>query len=321
MAKSDPKEPSTLMPQPTCRHVHANGALCKSPPLRNRDYCHFHLDQIGRQLRAARSRARHLPSRLKLPLLEDPFAVQVALMQMADAITYNEIDVQRGRLLMSVLRLASRNLTAARAWKHDALFVAEGDAETEWSSFEQENELPQDFDLSLDPELAFPSSHENESVPHTSWGWNVWRTTATDHLEGCTRAVLRARIRQALAEAEPSAPAVTADQVELMDIYERQGEKAATKFADQMVRNDRRRERRVERAHYEELARQHNIRIAARKLIEEQQRQAGAASAPANAQEAGADAAAVPGQSLRKQPVSAAAVHSSADASPGSDTA
>ena len=113
-----------------------------------------------------------------------------------------------------------------------------------------------------------------------------------------------------------SAPLVTADQVELMDIYERQGEKAATKFADQMVRNDRRRERRVERAHYEELARQHNIKLAARKLIEEQQRQAGAASAPANAQEADADAAAVAGQSLRKQPVSAAAVHSSADASP-----
>ncbi len=309
------------MPQPTCRHVHANGALCKSPPLRNRDYCHFHLDQIGRQLRAARSRARHLPSRLKLPLLEDPFAVQVALMQMADAITYNEIDVQRGRLLMSVLRLASRNLTAARAWKQDALFVAAGDAETEWSSFEQENELPQDFDLNLDPELAFPPPPENVIGAAQNPDVGMYGNSATEEASSAASPVLRARIRQALGEAELSAPSVTADQVELMDIYERQGEKAATKFADQMVRNDRRRERRVERAHYEELARQHNIKLAARKLIEEQQRQAGAASAPANAQEADADAAAVAGQSLRKQPVSAAAVHSSADASPGSNTA
>jgi hypothetical protein len=292
--------------------------------LRNRDYCHFHLDQIGRQLRAARSRARHLPSRLKLPLLEDPFAVQVALMQMADAITYNEIDVQRGRLLMSVLRLASRNLTAARAWKQDALFVAEENAETaiaEWPSFEQENELPQDFDLSLDPELAFPPPQENVigAAPNPDVG--MYGNNATEGPSSTASSVLRARIRQALGEAEPSAPAVTADQVELMDIYERQGEKAAAKFADQMVRNDRRRERRSQRAHYEELARQHNVRIAARELVEEQQRQAGAASTPANAQAGDADAANAASQSLRKQPVSGAAAEPRRDASRSSERA
>src|SRR5271165_5208311 len=118
MADSYFKE-SYVMPSPTCHHIHANGALCKSPPLRNRDYCHFHLDQIGRQLRAARARARREPVRLKLPLLEDPFAVQVALIQVADAVTHDELDVQRGRLLMSVLRLASRNLKTAREWSHD----------------------------------------------------------------------------------------------------------------------------------------------------------------------------------------------------------
>ena len=113
----------------TCRHVHANGALCKSPPLHKRDYCHFHIDQIGRQLRAARARARYQPASLRLPLLEDPFAVQVALMQVADAITHDEIDVPRGRLLMSLLRLASSNLKTARNWKQEPLF-ADADAET-----------------------------------------------------------------------------------------------------------------------------------------------------------------------------------------------
>ena len=277
------------MPSPTCRHVHANGALCQSPPLRNRDYCHFHLDQIGRQLRAARARARHLPARLKLPLLEDPFAVQVALMQVADAITHNEIDVQRGRMLMSVLRLASRNLSTARAWKQDALFVAEGNVQTEWSSFEQENELPQDFDLSLDPEVAFPPPEEDVAGTADDPDAAVYGDNATDRTSTAPSSALRARIRQALGEAEPPVLLVTADQVELMDIYERQGEKEATKFADQMARNDRRRERRLQRAHYEELARQHNIKIAARKLVEEQQRQARAAAPPARVSDGSAE--------------------------------
>ena len=155
------------MPQPTCHHIHANGALCKSPPVRNRDYCHFHLDQIGRQLRAARARARHLPAMLKLPLLEDPFAIHAAITQIGDAILHNEIDVPRGRLLMSVLRLASRNLKMMREWQQEPLFAAEGNAETaitEWPTFEQENQLPPDFDLSVDPEVAFPAPQENPAA-------------------------------------------------------------------------------------------------------------------------------------------------------------
>lgn len=185
-------------------------------------------------------------------------------------------------------------------------------------SLKEENELPLDFDLSLDPEVAFPLNATAALTgalekPEFAGGVGVYGKDETD-------SALRARIRQALAEAEPSAPAVTADQVELMDIYERQGEKAATKFADQMVRNDHRRERRLQRLHYEELARQHNIKIAARKLIEQQQRQAGAASAT-NAQVTTADAAADAGQGSRKQPVSATAVRASADAAPGSNTA
>ena len=271
----------------TCRHVHANGALCKSPPLHNRDYCHFHLDQIGRQLRAARARARHQPARLKLPLLEDPFAVQVGLMQVADAITHNEIDVPRGRLLMSVLRLASSNLKTARKWKQDPLF-ADGDTETaitEWPGFEQENDLPPDFDLSVDPEAAFPlnTTEGLSGVPE--------QDQADD-------SALRARIREALGDAKTSTPQVTADQLELMDIYEREGQQAARKFSEQMVRNARRRERRLRRAQFEEQARHHNINIAARRLVEEQ-REASAASHP-SVGEMYEDASA----SLKKQPQS-----------------
>ena len=268
------------MPQRTCRHVHANGALCKSPPLHHRDYCHFHLDQIGRQLRAARARARYQPASLRLPLLEDPFAVQVALMQVADAITHNEIDVPRGRLLMSLLRLASSNLKTARNWKQEPLF-ADADAETaitEWPGFEQENDLPPDFDLSVDPEAAFPinpteglcetAKQETASAPYIPAVGMYGRDADS---------ALRAQIRQALGEAKTPTPQVTADQLELMDIYEREGQQAARKFSDQMARNARRRERRLRRAQFEEQARHHNINIAARRLVEEQQREASAA--------------------------------------------
>ena len=308
----------------TCHHVHANGALCKSPPLSKRDYCHFHLDQIGRQLRAARARARHQPARLKLPLLEDPFAVQVALMQVADAIVHNEIDAQRGRLLMSVLRLASRNLTAARAWKHDALFAAGEDANTEWPGFEQENELPPDFDLTVDPEVAFPPSQENSTdaanIPGAAmYGHDGLPLPLREGWDDARDADLRARLRQALGEAKEFMPTVTADQVELMDIYQRDGNDAGKKFADRLVRNDLRRERRLQRAHYEEVARNHTIRLAASRLLEQQQREAKqAATASANAQQTAGDAHAAADESQQKKPVSGVAAEPGADASKGS---
>ena len=298
-----------------CNHTHANGTFCKSPPLRHREYCHFHLDQIGRQLRAARARARHQPARLKLPLLEDPFAVQVALMQVADAITHNELDLQRGRLLMSVLRLASRNLKTTRDWKQEPLFAADANAETaitEWPTFEQENELPQDFDLSADPDSAFPPP-ESTGAPYIPGFGMYGNDNPTAASSKSSDDALRARIRQALGEAKEPTPSVTAESVELMDIYEREGQLAARKFADRMVRNDRRRERRLQRAHYEEVARNHTIKLAAKRLLEDQQREAAAKAQPLSDARPATDdantvsASAERGQRVRKKPPTSSA--------------
>jgi hypothetical protein len=96
----------TTMSTRTCHHIHADGALCNAPAVRQRDYCRWHLSHIGRRMMAARARSRHQPLTLKLPLLEDPLAVQVALMQVLDAIASNDIEVQRGRALLSGLRFA-----------------------------------------------------------------------------------------------------------------------------------------------------------------------------------------------------------------------
>jgi hypothetical protein len=228
-------------------------------------------------------------------------------MQVADAITHDEIDVQRGRLLLSVLRLASRNLTTARSWKQEPLFASgssAGTAITEWPTFEQENQLPQNFDLRTDPETAFPYDNALDR-PGTCGGDALpfdpghVAIPSRDH-------ALRAQLRQALDEAQTSVPLVTADTVELMDVYEREGEIAARKIADRMVRNDHRRERRLQRLHYEELARNHNIKMAAKRLLHDQQCTEAATTEPQST-DSTAVAPADPGEGRLKKPPAAAA--------------
>ncbi len=256
------------MSTPTCHHVLASGALCQATPLANRDYCRFHLQQLGRRMKAARMRARHQTMLLKLPLLEDLHSVQIALMQLADAIAYREIEPQPARLLTTVLRLAMQNLKSRPAWE----FAGDHQASvSEWKTFEQEHDLPTGLDLSLDPEMAFPPPNQQNAA-------GALLNPAVG-LSGNDDA-LRARVRRALGDAATTPPLVTADQVELMEIYESKGEIAAGKFADHMARNDRRRERHMQRARYQELARNHNIKLAAARLVEDQ-RKAEAASAPA----------------------------------------
>jgi hypothetical protein len=246
---------------PTCRHVLANGALCQAASLRNRDYCRFHLQQIGRRMKAARSRARQQAPMLRLPLLEDLYSVQVALMQLADAIAYREIDPQYARLLTTVLRLAMQNLKS-KAWDRPSRFqLAETDAApTTWDTFEQEHDLPPDLDLSVDPEVAFPPTG-----PAASGNENA----------------LRAKLGQHLREVYDAPPAlVTADQVELMEVYEQQGEQAAAKLGAHQERNLRRRERRARQLFYEEVARKHNVQLAAQRLIADPARAASLAQTP-----------------------------------------
>ena len=258
------------MSTPTCHHVLAGGALCQATPLRDRDYCRFHLQQVGRRMKAARMRARHQPMVLNLPLLEDLHSVQIALMQLADAIAHREIEPQHARLLTTVLRLAMQNLKSRPAWE----FAGDQQASvSEWKTFEQEHDLPTGLDLSLDPEVAFPPPNEQNAAGAP--------LNPAVGLSGNDDA-LRAQVRQALGDAATTPPLVTADQVELMEIYESEGEVAARKFADHMARNDRRRERHMQRARYQELARNHNIKLAAARLVEDQ-RKAEAASARATA--------------------------------------
>lgn len=261
------------MSQPsTCHHVLANGALCQAASLRNRDYCRFHLQQIGRRMRAARARARHQAPMLKLPLLEDLYSVQVALMQLADAIAYREIEPQSARLLTTVLRLAMQNLKS-KAWDRPSRFqLAETDiTPTAWDTFEQEHDLPSDLDLSLDPEVAFPLNPAEGLSEAPEQGY----TTGAPYIPAVGMCgsddPLRTSIRKVLRDAETPVPGspqhVTADDVEILDVCEREGKEAMMQVIAEQQRNRRRRERRARRVYYEEVARNRNIQMAAQKMV------------------------------------------------------
>src|ERR1019366_3422155 len=70
----------------TCKHVKANGEFCGSPALRGREYCYFHLTVLGRRLRTQKHIMKGENHYLQLPTLEDANSIQMALMQVMEAL-------------------------------------------------------------------------------------------------------------------------------------------------------------------------------------------------------------------------------------------
>jgi len=70
----------------TCKHTYDTGGTCNSAAVTGRDYCTYHLRYRARLLRMAQARARNERFDLKLPPLEDMFAVQWALNQLVEAV-------------------------------------------------------------------------------------------------------------------------------------------------------------------------------------------------------------------------------------------
>jgi len=242
----------------TCHQVLANGAPCQGSPLRNRNYCRFHMQQIGRRMRAAQSRARGEPLPFKLPLLEDPCSVQIALMQLADALAAGEIDLQQLRGFTTVVRLAMQNFKHIRSWEGAQPLQLPRDTEgavTEWPTFEQEYDLPEGLDLSLEPEVAFPPPKPGPQP----------------------ESPLVAMARKVIGDAATTIPGggfrVTAEDMEVWEIAERDGEFAGMERRARLEHNRERRERRFERMRYEELARNRNIQMAADALLWERERE------------------------------------------------
>src|SRR6516162_9861537 len=96
-----------------CQHTKVDGAFCQAPPLNGRPYCRFHLEALGRRMRMARARARREPYHLVLPILEDLNAVQVARMQVMDALAAGQLDEKRAGLLLYGLQGIAGDLRSA----------------------------------------------------------------------------------------------------------------------------------------------------------------------------------------------------------------
>ena len=129
-----------------CQHTRENGIFCGAPPLRNEDYCYFHLELLGRRMHMAKARALGERWELRLPPIEDIFSVQSGLMQVIDAVTADRIDLKHAHFLLSALRLAAANIRG-KGWKDSSCvendWIDDLSCVVSYPGFAQAHNLPQ----------------------------------------------------------------------------------------------------------------------------------------------------------------------------------
>jgi len=134
-----------------CHHIKEDGIFCQGAALHDRDYCYAHLTFRGRRMRAAQQQARGKTWRLDLPPLEDLNAVQVAIMQVLDAITGGRIERHDAGHLLYGLQTAASNLRG----KDRVSFEVSPSAENRCPSYDS---FEEDFELTDDATTASGSA-------------------------------------------------------------------------------------------------------------------------------------------------------------------
>jgi len=94
---------------PECRHIMPSGAKCHALALRGMPYCYFH----ARGHRPAQGQGRIPKQPLKLPVLKDSSAIQVALGQVLSAIASSKINARSAGQLLYGIQIASDNVRRA----------------------------------------------------------------------------------------------------------------------------------------------------------------------------------------------------------------
>jgi hypothetical protein len=100
-----------------CQHVRPSGAKCRAIAIRGHRFCYFHLqarraqNSVTPAVTVANEATAPAPqaATITLPMLEDRSALQIALSEVLRAVAANQIDTNRGWLLLSGLRMASAN--------------------------------------------------------------------------------------------------------------------------------------------------------------------------------------------------------------------
>jgi hypothetical protein len=238
-------------PLRTCTHAYDTGRTCNSVAAKDHKYCRYHLGYRARQLRLAQLRARAERFDIKLPPLEDMFAVQSALSQLAEALAADMIDLKRAHALMSVLRLISQNFRHADKWQTN-LYHSDQPSEV---NVAQEHGLPNDLDLDTPPALAFPALEASHGV--------ILSEERSDE----SKDPFASAESTGVVHFRPDFP-VSPEFLELRDIHNTQGEQAEALRFRQLERNRARRDLRINRKRYVDLAVRLNIKNAAEHLAE-----------------------------------------------------
>ncbi|HUI83008.1 MAG TPA: hypothetical protein VL240_02225 [Candidatus Binatia bacterium] len=142
-----------------CQHVKENGTFCSSGALKGRKYCYFHSRLRARRLAMAQAQSQRKPWRLELPPLEDMHAVQMAIIQVVEALAARAVDERRAGLMLYGLQQAASNIRAVHAWLMPSRFELDPDDELRAASYpglEAEFGLPEKVDLDAAPEEVFP---------------------------------------------------------------------------------------------------------------------------------------------------------------------
>ncbi len=91
-----------------CRHIKPNGCKCKSPALKDKPYCYYHIRVHG-ITRISSVTSPYEQKELQIPFLEDRGAVQIALSEVVSALASHHIEFKRAALMIYALQVASSN--------------------------------------------------------------------------------------------------------------------------------------------------------------------------------------------------------------------
>jgi hypothetical protein len=253
----------------TCTFIQDNGYFCQSAAVGGREYCCYHLRHRGRQMRIAKQRARGERFDLHLPPLENMHAVQSALSQVVEALAADMIDPKRAHELLLALRQAATNFRHPEAWRASEYINDQSAAyPTSYEAFEAEYGLPENLDLNVPPEVAFPSPasdvvNERVGCPTPAGFAGVGLSSdlspmpsagACEHGPDCSELIIRAD--------HP----VTPEAVEIIEVLETYGSDAAARRGSQLSRNRQRRQQHSDRKRFAAIALERNMRLAAEKL-------------------------------------------------------
>ncbi len=86
-----------------CRHLLTNGCKCKSPALRGQPYCYFHT-----RVHRHNTQPPIAPQEpLRIPVLEDQNAIQLAVSQVLDALASSRLDRAQAALFLRGIQIAA----------------------------------------------------------------------------------------------------------------------------------------------------------------------------------------------------------------------